>query len=83
MKREINSKSENKSKKTDIVYTTIMVRHKDKIMSGFIMERPSSNEVFIDGYKHEDGRVKRFKTPDMTMDKLKEEWVIVEDLRDN
>ena len=81
MKRDINNKNVNKNKNTDIVYTTIMVRHKDKIMSGFIMERPSSNKVFIDGYKHVEGTVKRFKTPDMTMDELKQEWIIVEDLR--
>ena len=81
MKRDINNKNGNENKNTDIVYTTIMVRHKDKIMSGFIMERPSSNKVFIDGYKHVECAVKRFKTPDMTMDELKKEWIIVEDLR--
>ena len=81
MKRENNNKNENENENADIVYTTIMIRHKDKLMSGFIIKRESSDSMFVEGYEYVNGSIKRFKTPDMTMDELKAEWIIVEDLR--
>ena len=82
MKRQINDKNQTPKPHQDKKYTMIMVRHRTKIASGFIVKYLSSDRLFIQGYKHEDNTVKRFKTPDMTMNELHNKWVIVEDLKE-
>ena len=82
MKQEKNNKNSTPETHKDRIYTTIMVQHKTKIASGFIVKHASSDKLFIRGCKHEDNTVKHFRTPDMTMDELHNEWIIVEDLKE-
>ena len=83
MKREKNDKNHITEPHEDRIYTTIMVRHRTKIASGFIVKHASSGKIFIRGCKHEDNTVKHFRTPDMTVDELYKEWIVVDDFGDS